>query len=58
MNNTTRRHPRTLQEAFGPYTSHEIHQKPERRGEKLYGVMLAIVGAIALAALFVHQLSK
>lgn len=32
--------------------------KPERRGEKLYGVMLACVGGIAFAALFVHYLSQ
>jgi hypothetical protein len=24
--NTTRKYPRTLQEAFGPYTSREIHE--------------------------------
>lgn len=27
--NTTKRHPRTLQEAFGPYTSRDIHE-PKR----------------------------
>lgn len=24
----TRKHPRTLDEAFGPYTSHKIHEPP------------------------------
>ena len=25
----TRKHPRTLQEAFGPYTSHEIEEREQ-----------------------------
>ena len=28
---TVRRHPRTLAEAFGPYTNHELQPMPERR---------------------------
>lgn len=30
MNNNTRRHPRTLQEAWGPYTSHDLQPMPDR----------------------------
>lgn len=36
----TRRHPRTLQEAFGPYTSREI-QEPPRRMDPQDRVVLA-----------------
>jgi len=58
--NTTRRHPRTLNEAFGPYCSNEVHpiSEPQSRGEKVAGAVLAIVGGIVLAALLFHHLSK
>lgn len=29
VNNTTRKHPRSMQEAFGPYTSDELHEEHE-----------------------------
>lgn len=29
---TTKRYPRTMQEAFGPYTSHDIYEETERGG--------------------------
>ena len=30
MNNTTRKHPRTMQEAFGPYTSGTLHEPADQ----------------------------
>ena len=41
----TRKHPRTLQEAFGPYTSREIAEQPMDWQDKL------VVGASVAAAL-------
>ena len=32
---TTRRHPRTLQEAFGPYAVRELYAPPDPRRERL-----------------------
>lgn len=52
----TRRFPRTLADAFGPYTGHDLHPmpEPETRSERMAGVMLAIaiglVGAVTLVA--------
>lgn len=49
MNNTTRRHPRTLQEAFGPYCDSRIHDADAR--ERLaHRVMYGLVVAFALLA--------
>jgi hypothetical protein len=31
MNQTTRKHPRTLEEAFGPYTGRELYAPPDPR---------------------------
>ena len=58
--NTTRRHPRTLEEAFGPYTSHRItaQREPVAFSEKAAGVLLAISGAAVLAVLIFVELSK
>lgn len=48
----TRRHPRTLQEAFGPYTSHDLQPMREARG---YGVawwvsicVVSLIGVMAI----------
>jgi hypothetical protein len=49
--NTTRRHPRTLQEAFGPYTDNRIEdeeQTPWRRGD----LLIAAISVGVLALLF------
>lgn len=46
-----KRYPRTLQEAFGPYTSHDIYEPPRRRLGVLVPVMLA-VGAYGLTLLW------
>lgn len=57
---TTRRHPRTLVEAFGPYTSHTVHPMPQPvpMAHRVYSVMLAVVIGVVLALLLVHHLAK
>lgn len=52
----TRRHPRTLNEAFGPYTSHQIEEpRPARmcrQDKAITAFCLAVLaGVIAAAAL-------
>ena len=56
----TRRYPRTLVEAFGPHTSHDLlpMRQPARWFDGIASVVLALVIGIAGAALLVHQLSK
>lgn len=51
-----RRYPRTLQEAFGPYTSREVHPMPAApsRTERMLGAMMAVVIGVLLAAALVH----
>lgn len=50
--NTTRRHPRTLQDAFGPYTDHHIYEtrEPSRWAALAYGVTLVLC-CIAIGAM-------
>lgn len=45
-----RRYPRTLQEAFGPYTSGVIHPKPEPRKPLTLAQILYIPTIIAVIA--------
>lgn len=47
---TTRKHPRTLQEAFGPYTSREI-VNPTDRADRI--VVVGCLAAVAFLALIV-----
>ena len=56
----TRRFTRTMAEAFGPYTSHDLlpMRQPERWFDGIASVALALVLAIAGAALLFHHLSK
>jgi hypothetical protein len=42
-----RRYPRTLQEAFGPHTSRDLHTKPPRASLRAWAAYLLIL-AIAL----------
>ncbi len=54
MNTTTKRFPRTLCEAFGPYTSTRVEEPARRasaRHQALYLVLLclALVGAFLVA---------
>jgi hypothetical protein len=43
MNNTTRKHPRTLQEAFGPYTDHRLHEMEEQTPWRCSDLALAAI---------------
>ena len=48
----TRRYPRTMQEAFGPYTSHELHDpKSEDEGWLWWAciVGLSVAAAVVIA---------
>lgn len=53
MNPTTRKHPRTLTEAFGPYAGHSIHEQvdPMDRADKIViaGSLIALVVLIAVS---------
>lgn len=46
----TRRYPRTLQEAFGPYASGPVHPMPEPRRRFWQDVALYVVALIAVLA--------
>ncbi len=46
----TRRHPRTLNEAFGPYTSHDIYEPPESF-PWTWWTCIAAMALVALAVL-------
>ena len=48
--NTTRRHPRTLNEAFGPYTSNSLQPMPDKGNPwDVSTLAIAAIGVIALA---------
>ena len=49
--NTTRKHPRTLQEAFGPYTDNNLIDDNENR-HRFYDLVIAVI-AVAVIALIV-----
>lgn len=55
MNNTTRRHPRTLQEAFGPYCDARIADAHhiERRWNRVMYVLAIAFGGLWLAGCLV-----
>lgn len=48
----TRKHPRTLQEAFGPYTSHQLHEpvRPMDWQDRVViaGCIIAVVAAVLI----------
>ena len=54
----TRKYPRTMQEAFGPYTSDQLEPMPEAYSVTDVALVLASVAAVALAvvSLFVWGL--
>lgn len=55
MNNTTRKHPRTMQEAFGPYTSGALHEPADQFDGKDSIYTITILG-LALASAIVFSL--
>lgn len=46
----TRRYPRTLEQAFGPYTSRDFKQDPMPRADKIV-LVFSILAAVALICL-------
>jgi hypothetical protein len=57
MNNTEKRHPRTLTEAFGPYTSNYIYdpsEPPYDWQDVVVGAACAVVVVCILAILVVY----
>lgn len=48
MNNTTRRHPRSLNEAFGPHTSHIITEPQEHSDWDGVVIILGCIAAVAI----------
>lgn len=51
----TRKFPRTMQEAFGPYTDHRIYEpvQPMHRNDKIVTTACAVALACLLASLFI-----
>jgi hypothetical protein len=58
--NTTRRHPRTLQEAFGPHVDSRLHPMPEQRprSARIADIVFATALGVIGAALLVHWLAR
>jgi hypothetical protein len=50
-----RRHPRTMTEAFGPYTDDTLHPMPDQRKTPAHEVALYIVAVLAVAAILIFQ---
>lgn len=58
----TRRYPRTMQEAFGPYTSDDLHemknfQEQEQLATDIKDLAVIVAGFLILAALIVFAVS-
>jgi hypothetical protein len=47
----TRKYPRTMQEAFGPYTSRDLHEKPQRVEPARLALGAAYVLAVVVLSL-------
>ena len=47
----TRKYPRTMAEAFGPYTSNQLEPMPEAETVTDVALVLASVAAVAVAAM-------
>ena len=47
----TRKYPRTMAEAFGPYTSNQLEPMPEADTATDVALVLASVAAVAVAAM-------
>lgn len=52
MSNTTRKHPRTLQEAFGPYTDSRLHSDDEQTPWKRGDLLIAAIAVCVLVLIF------
>lgn len=51
----TRRYPRTLQQAFGPYTDNTLHPMREPRTRHAQDWLLYAVAVVAVAAILIFQ---
>lgn len=58
--NTTRRHPRSMAEAFGPYTDNRLQPMPSRQttGQRIADAIFVTVLGVCGAALLVHFLAR
>jgi hypothetical protein len=57
---TTRRHPRTLAEAFGPYTSNQLQPMRQQAPltERVYIALSTVAAALMAVLLIVHLIAK
>lgn len=55
---TTRRHPRTLEEAFGPYAWGRPSVRPRRRLLPWTGVVLRLVGIVLGLTVVAHLIAR
>jgi hypothetical protein len=55
MSNTTRKHPRTLQQAFGPYTDNRIEPSSDEARHRLCDLVIAIIAVGTLAAIVIGR---
>lgn len=53
-----RKYPRTLQQAFGPYTNNTLHPMPERRRETSSKEIALYIVALILVLLFVNVVAR
>ena len=55
-----RRYPRTMQDAFGPYTDRRLLPLPTTQSlaNRIAGVLLAVFIGVVLTLLTVHHLAK
>lgn len=51
----TRRYPRTLQQAFGPYTDNTLHPMPEPRARRRQDWVLYLVAVAAVTAILIFN---
>lgn len=51
----TRRYPRTLQQAFGPYTSNDLQPMRDTRKVPAHEVALYVVAVLAVTAILIFQ---
>ena len=51
MNNTVRKHPRSLTEAFGPYTDNVLHERQRPAPWHKADTIVTLASALAVVAL-------
>lgn len=53
--NTTRKHPRTMQEAFGPYANSHIYDQDDKRYPALWWVAIWTIFVVTIAVVFLTK---